>query len=243
MPHRCGRGAPGSGREAVAGLDAGVEPPLPQDDPQGIAGSGLGAAAEGTAVPERQGEAAGEDLRHVGRLEPRREPGDAASTPAGRSTRSRPQPLPGGIPAAPELAQQRARLPPPRGLRGQGDPRSLDPQPGRAPPSTRCSASSSRRRWSERTRRGSESSARSARSTRRRSPSALPSARTSRPRSADSEASEVVPDRDHHLGGVRGRGGADVGHQVGHGDVHLVPHRAHHRHRAGGDGAGQPPRR
>ena len=41
------------------------------------------------------------------------------------------------------------------------------------------------------------------------------------------------------LGGGGGRGRAQVGHEVGDGEVGLVSYAADDRHRAGGDGAGQ----
>ncbi len=45
--------------------------------------------------------------------------------------------------------------------------------------------------------------------------------------------------RHDHLGGLRRGGRARVGDEVGQGHVDLVPHGAHHRHAAGGDGAHQ----
>ena len=48
---------------------------------------------------------------------------------------------------------------------------------------------------------------------------------------------QFVARADHHLGGGGRRGRAQVGHEIGDGDVGLVAHGGNHRHGAGGDGA------
>ena len=190
MPHPPACGAPGNriGR-GVRGLDPGVEPSLPEHHAQRGAWRGLGAAPQEPPVGQGQREASGEDLRDVGRLEPRGQGGEARATPGGRWRRSRPAAAPARRPRLRRSSRSSARGSSLR--RASALPatlaRSLRSRTVNVP-SPRWTRSSSRRRWSERIRRGSVSSARRARSTRRLCPTAFPSARTSRPRRAASEA-------------------------------------------------------
>ena len=48
---------------------------------------------------------------------------------------------------------------------------------------------------------------------------------------------ELVARADHHLGSGGGRGSAQIGHEIGDGDIGLVAHGGDHGHGTGGDGA------
>ena len=52
-------------------------------------------------------------------------------------------------------------------------------------------------------------------------------------RAAGHAVEQIVARGNHHFGGGRGRGRAQIGHEIGDGHIRLMSHRRDHRHRAG----------